>query len=139
MSHILAFHFFVNFATLQMITNYLIDKEIHPLQQELQTTVMTSLSVKQFSASLSLSKPRYAKNFTWDDLRAVAVHECSSELSGVKDICDTCVIYKRSEYASSHWRCFCCPLSVCLLLLWSRSSWTAKCFHKIWHSWQLFL
>ena len=52
-----------------------IDKEIHPLQQELQTTVITSLSVKQFSASLSLSKPRYAKHFTGDNLRAVAVHE----------------------------------------------------------------
>ena len=58
-----------------MVTNYLIDKEINPLQQELQTTVMTSLSVKQFSASLSLSKPRYAKHFTGDNLRAVAVHE----------------------------------------------------------------
>lgn len=41
------------FATLQMVTNYLIDKEIH---QELQSIVMTSPSVKQFSASLSLSK-----------------------------------------------------------------------------------
>ena len=51
-------------ATLQMVTNYLIDKEIHLLQQELQSTVMTSPSVKQFSASLSLSKPRYAKHLT---------------------------------------------------------------------------
>lgn len=58
-----------------MVTNYLIDKEIHPLQQELQTTVMTSHSVKQFSTSLSLSKPMYAKHFTGDSLRAVAVHE----------------------------------------------------------------
>ena len=49
-----------------MVTNYLIDKEIHPLQQELQTTVM-SLSVKQFSASLSLSKPRYARLYFYRD------------------------------------------------------------------------
>ena len=43
-----------------MVTNYLIDKEVHPLQQELENTV-TSLDVKQFSVSLSVSKPRLVR------------------------------------------------------------------------------